>query len=84
MNDDPRYVEPAYLCAEHGYQADDYPCPACDDESRLAAVDADIERELSQAEAMSAVMDEMLRRIQRTEDEERGAALAQRFEGRGR
>jgi DNA-binding MarR family transcriptional regulator len=25
--DDDRYREPAYQCALHGYQADDYPCP---------------------------------------------------------
>ena len=41
-------------------------------------------RELSQAEAMGKAMDAMLRKIQEREDEALGAALAARFDTRGR
>ena len=59
---------------------DDPPEIEPEEQAFLDHVDEQIERELSQAEAMSAVMDEMLRRIQRAEDEAKGAWL----QGRGR
>lgn len=49
---------PAYQCAQHGYQADDYPCPECED---AAALHAALAVELGPAQ----VTGELLKAVER-------------------
>jgi len=66
---------------------DDPPEIEPEEQAFLDHVDEQIERELSQAEAETRLAEmfvRMLDKIREREDEEAGAALAARFEGRGR
>lgn len=75
---------PRHECAIHGYRADDYPCPDCDDVnmtvSELFAV------ELGPAAATAEVLAALHRaldRVRRAGDEQTGRDLAARFDTGG-
>lgn len=78
------FERPRYQCALHGYEADDYGCPACADENAAFDLQQALAEELAPAQATNELMLALRRaldRVQAREDETKGAYLAQRFGG---